>query len=1129
MFNSLFFRPETSYHKMSGSKKIIRKTDSQRLADFDDQIWPVNCAIMILAGLVSGIALATGNFSSSDPLENTTLRLLLIAITTVLLLAGSFWLDGRLVRRLQLCVLISLMVHLGLGIYLHQRYITLMAVLEADKPVQELVEDDARLVVPEYHWQRIERPLSRPSFEQPTKTEATRAADPEPVEQQQIEHAIRSKKPEVKPDTPQPQQPKPAEMRRAELTAPRRAKLAAGAQISRQQWKQQPQPNEPVAQPKLPEARRAAALQQNQVAPLERKATKSPRQQRQVFDVEPADRKTRESVKLARRATERQLPEQTPSTRTPSRIISRQADLTQEQIAMPAPIRARADSRPKSIVATNTSSVARTTTAMKLSAASNTTAEFSVTAAPIAAAQPAAKATDVGRPSLSGGGSNASVGRSSTPSASQLAAGLPVGLVAAGALAAMPAVQQSDGSSGGSSRQLTQNTKATTMARGGATATPGRRRAVGAGPMGGSPSAADRIGVARRARVARNESLSTGISAGGGSFSQASMPGRALAKVSTAELPQIAAVGDGVGPISGEARAKTSAGRSSGRLQAGHDTAVRQATATAPISRKGTPGATSTDLSSTALAFSGGAGPASTSGLISGPRRFAQGEETGPALAAEVGGGPLRKNIAPGLLPGIAETIEPVAIALDGSDDAAASDRPRTMDLAAGLTDAPSRRASGGLPVRIAAAAGPGGLSYEPSPEIGIPTRRARPESQVVHTMARRFLVERSGGRLPVDASVQELATEAFRQRDPGKRARAVEVYGGSEGTEQAVELGLEFFVRHQLPDGCWSLDRHKQKGKAYENAGWTNTSSDTAATGLALLSFFGAGYTHQTDKHRDTVRRGIDWLVKSQKENGDLFTGGTGYTWFYSHGIATIALCEAYGMTNDADLREPAQRAVAFIVESQHPQRGGWRYKPQVESDTSVSGWQLMALKSAQMAGLDVPAQTLEKVSNWLDTAQAGDGSRFVYNPNAPDTPDQRAGRRPNLAMTAEGTLMRMYLGRKNDDPVTIAAADHLAENLPEVGSRQRPTRDAYYWYYATQVMFHLQGEHWKTWNARLRPLLEKGQQQDGPLAGSWNPSAPVPDRWGHAGGRMYLTALNLLMLEVYYRHLPLFQTLEE
>ena len=1110
---------------MPGSKKIIRKTDTRRLADFDDQLWPVNCAILILAGIVAGIALATGDFHSPNPLENTTLRLILIAIATVLLFAGSLWLDGRLVRRLQLCVLISLMVHLWLGIYLHQRYIILIAAQEKDKPAEQLVEDDPRLVVPEYHWQRIERPLSRPTFEQPTETKAERTADPEPVEQRQIEHEIRSKKPEAKPETPQPQQPKPTEMRRAELTAPRRAKLAAGAQISRQQWKQKPQPNEPVAEPKLPEARRAAELQQSKVAPLRRKATQSPPQQRQVFDVAAADHKKSKPIKPARRAVERRQPEQTPTTPTPSRSLSHPADLTEERIAMPAPAPASSDSRSKSLQAADTSGVshAQVTSASTTSPAS--TAEFNMTAAAAAVALPTAKTTAADRPSLTSGGPNAPVARSSTPAASQLAAGLP----AEGALAALPAVNQPPGVSSGSARQLTQNARATTMVRGGAASAPGGRRAVGAGPMGGSPSAADRIGVARRSRVARNESTSSGVSAGGGGSSPARMPGRSPAAVSTDELPQIASVGDAAGSANATPGGQTAAGNSSAALETGPATSIRQTAATAPVSLKGTPGDSASDTSGDWSELAASAGASSTPGLTSGPRRFAHGEETGPTLAAEVGGGPLRKTSRAGLLPGIVEAFEPDAITADGPDGSAASDRPRLADLAAAASEDLPRRAGGGMPVRIAAAAGPGGLSYEPSPEIGIPTRRARPESETVHTMARRFLVERSGGRLPIDGTVQEMATASFRQRDPGKRSRAVEVYGGSEGTERAVELGLEFFVRHQFPDGHWSLDRHKQKGNAYKNAGWTNTSSDTAATGLALLSFFGAGYTHLSDKHRDTVRRGIDWLVKSQKENGDLFAGGTDYTWFYSHGIATIALCEAYGMTNDANLRTPAQKAVEFIIESQHPQRGGWRYKPRVESDTSVSGWQLMALKSAQMAGLEVPPQALEKVSTWLDTAQVGDGSRFVYNPNAPNTDQQREGRNPNLAMTAEGTLMRMYLGRKSDDPITTAAADHLAENLPEVGSRERPTRDAYYWYYATQVMFHMQGEHWKAWNGRLRPLLETGQVKKGPLAGSWDPAAPVPDRWGHAGGRIYLTALNLLMLEVYYRHLPLFQSLEE
>ena len=219
---------------MSGHDKInTRKTDARRLADFDDQLWAVNCAILILAGVISGLAVATGDFHSTNPVENTTLRLVLIALATVLLFAGTFWLEGRLVRRLQFCVLISLMVHLWLGIYLHQRYITIMAALRKKEPLARIVENDPRLTVPEYHWQRIDRPLSRPSFEQPTETEAARPADPKPLEQRQIEHKMQSHKTQAKPQPQPPQQPKPAEIRRAELTAPRRAKLAAGAQISR--------------------------------------------------------------------------------------------------------------------------------------------------------------------------------------------------------------------------------------------------------------------------------------------------------------------------------------------------------------------------------------------------------------------------------------------------------------------------------------------------------------------------------------------------------------------------------------------------------------------------------------------------------------------------------------------------------------------------------------------------------------------------------------------------------------------------------------------------------------------------------------------------------------------------------
>jgi hypothetical protein len=257
-------------------------------------------------------------------------------------------------------------------------------------------------------------------------------------------------------------------------------------------------------------------------------------------------------------------------------------------------------------------------------------------------------------------------------------------------------------------------------------------------------------------------------------------------------------------------------------------------------------------------------------------------------------------------------------------------------------------------------------------------------------------------------------------------------------------------------------------------------------------------------------VDRGLKWQLNLQKSDGDLFADKAEFVWFYSHGMAAISLCEAYGMTKDDTLRAPAQKALDFIVESQNRQFGGWRYRPRFESDTSVSGWQLMALKSGQIAGLNVPQSAYDGVARWLNAVESKTNpGRFTYHPSRP----------PNLAMTAEGLLMRQYLGTKRDDPALIAGANHLRSHLPAMSQR-----DAYYWYYATQVMFHMQGEYWTEWNAQLRDMLVNSQLKDGGSSGSWSPDSPTSEKWAAPGGRHYLTCLNLLMLEVYYRHLPLY-----
>ena len=530
---------------------------------------------------------------------------------------------------------------------------------------------------------------------------------------------------------------------------------------------------------------------------------------------------------------------------------------------------------------------------------------------------------------------------------------------------------------------------------------------------------------------------------------------------------------------------------------------------------------------------------ATTPGLAAGERRLPKGEDSGSAVAAEVGGGPVRRSSVAGLPRGVAEVSEEVPVAAA----AASRERGDQLQVAQATTlGSLSSRQEGGLPVQIAAPPGPGGLTEAPTSTVGLNSRRARPESEIVHTVARRFVIERSGGELAIDGTVREEPTEAYRQRDPGSRAQIAEAHGGTAGTERAVEMGLDFMARHQFPDGHWSL-HELPPGLTYEDPGLGDMKSNTAGTGLALLSYLGAGYTHLDDKHRSVVDRGLDWLVRHQADNGDLFsnTGGSNYTWLYSHGIATIALCEAYGMTRDPQLREAARKAVDFVLQSQHPELGGWRYAPGKESDTSVTGWMLMALKSAQMAGLEVPSDALRKVDAMLDRAEVRRGQGlYAYNPeaklpaagrNRPQRASEgiRAGHahRASTVMTAEAMLMRMYIGHRSDTRQMLNGANYLKANLPAIGTEAKPLRNCYYWYYGTQAMFQMQNDYWEVWNNRMRELLQAGQVQTGPAAGSWHPHKPVPDRWGHAGGRVYVTTMHLLMLEVYYRHLPLFQEL--
>lgn len=325
---------------------------------------------------------------------------------------------------------------------------------------------------------------------------------------------------------------------------------------------------------------------------------------------------------------------------------------------------------------------------------------------------------------------------------------------------------------------------------------------------------------------------------------------------------------------------------------------------------------------------------------------------------------------------------------------------------------------------------------------------------------------------------------------------------GGSAGSEQAVSRGLKWLAAHQMPDGGWSFAHHrapKCHGQCRDPG--TMEEARTAATALALLPFLGAGQTQSEGEYQKTVQSGLYFLLnRRNRKTGSLYEPMGS---MYSHGIASIVLCEDYAMTHDKTLFEPAQSAVKFICYAQDPVGGGWRYEPRQPGDTSVLGWQLMALKSAHLAYLQVPPEVVRKAYAFLDSVQSESGAKYGYTTPAGDT----------LATTSIGLLCRMYLGWKKSEPALQRGVAWLSE--------QGPSENFYHNYYATQVMFHWQGEEWKRWNEAMRDRLVNSQSNSGHEAGSWHVSG---DSHVRAGGRLYCTAMATMILEVYYRYMPIY-----
>ena len=474
---------------------------------------------------------------------------------------------------------------------------------------------------------------------------------------------------------------------------------------------------------------------------------------------------------------------------------------------------------------------------------------------------------------------------------------------------------------------------------------------------------------------------------------------------------------------------------------------------------------------------------------------FASGPRTMPEPMESLPPGPA---LEPPIAPAEVETSEPsprVAPSLGLPEvDLRRAARPTRAETARGSVVVPPRLRDEATPIAMARVTptGPNGMAPMPRPEG-----------------------RRSLANVPT----------VYRSRLDPNRTTLAQRAGASVASEQAVERALDWLARHQDADGRWDAATAKTREGvplAEDDAFTVHCppgdvcfgecfywEADTALTGLSLLAYLGSGYTHVDGKHAQTVSRGLDYLLRSQKGDGDL-RGPSVAVGMYCHAMATLALAEAYALTGDARLKGPVERGVGFLVRSRAQDGLAWRYAPDAPvGDTSILGWAVMAMKTGKMVGVAVPDAVAEGTQGWLKKVAAGQsGGLARYMP----------WQKVTATMTAEAWACRQFLGFGGPGPESDEAASFLLQHGPD-----RDPYNIYYWYYGTLAMYQRGGPDWAKWNGQVRDQVVLRQRTEGHKAGSWDPDE---SEYGTYGGRVYATALATLTLEVYYRYLRLYES---
>jgi hypothetical protein len=361
-------------------------------------------------------------------------------------------------------------------------------------------------------------------------------------------------------------------------------------------------------------------------------------------------------------------------------------------------------------------------------------------------------------------------------------------------------------------------------------------------------------------------------------------------------------------------------------------------------------------------------------------------------------------------------------------------------------------------------------------------------------------------------AATAAAAASALAGRSSGPTAAAaptrqelLDRYGGTAESEEAVARALAWLAGCQRRDGSWDFT---DIGKCSRPG---RTQNSIAATAYALMPFLASGQTHRQGDYREQVQAGLQHLLRSgRRVPAGLDLRGVlnqrdddpepNYA-YYTHGAATLVLCESWYRSGDRTLRAACEEAVRFLIASQDPVGGGWRYLPQQPGSTSCTAIQIMALNSARKAGLKLPDHTFRLAQTYFDNVAIDGEGRYGYEVQKKSW---------QISLTAMALYSRSLLGWERTDG-DLAAGVKLLD-------QRGPYENLYYCYFATQVMKNWGGAEWDRWNERMRDELVLTQEREGPESGSWTPRDRAS--FSVAGGRLLATCLSTLTLEVYYRY---------